>query len=119
MVLIFRDYLRPQSLTSLQRKRKRNNQQSILPAVRKTGTLLNPKLHIKAGKILGETDWEVIYKNKGDYQTRYKASSLLAEVSHDEAKMRGRRDTLSLSFLSFLPRRERPLLARKKASNIK
>ena len=36
--------------------------------------------------------------------------SLLAEVSHDEAKMRERRD---LSFLSFLPRRERPLLAGK------
>ena len=101
MVLIFRDYLGPQSLTSLQRKGKRNNQQSILPAVRKTGTLLNPKLHIKTGKILGETDWEVICKNKGDYQTRYKASSLLAEVSHDEAKMRGRRDTLSLLPLIF------------------
>ena len=37
--------------------------------------------------------------------------SLLAEVSHDEAKMRERRETLS--FLSFLPRRERPLLAGK------
>ena len=37
--------------------------------------------------------------------------SLLAEVSHDEAKMRERRE--SLSFLSFLPRRERPLLAGK------
>ena len=37
--------------------------------------------------------------------------SLLAEVSHDEAKMRERRK--SLSFLSFLPRRERPLLAGK------
>ena len=36
-------------------------------------------------------------------------NSLLAEVSHDEAKMRERRE--SLSFLSFLPRRERPLLA--------
>ena len=36
-------------------------------------------------------------------------SSLLAEVSHDEAEMRERRETLS--FLSFLPRRERPLLA--------
>ena len=35
--------------------------------------------------------------------------SLLVEVSHDEAKMRERRE--SLSFLSFLPRRERPLLA--------
>ena len=32
------------------------------------------------------------------------------EVSHDEAKMRERRD---LSFLSFLPRRERPLLPRR------
>ena len=37
--------------------------------------------------------------------------SPLAEVSHDEAKMRERRE--SLSFLSFLPRRERPLLAGK------
>ena len=35
--------------------------------------------------------------------------SLLAEVSHDEAKVRERRE--SLSFLSLLPRRERPLLA--------
>ena len=39
-------------------------------------------------------------------------SSLLAEVSHDEAKMRK-----SLSFLSFLPRRERPLLAGKLKSS--
>ena len=39
--------------------------------------------------------------------------SLLAEVSQDEAKMRERRETLSLSFLAFLPRPERPLLARK------
>ena len=38
-------------------------------------------------------------------------ASLLAEVSHDEAKVRERRETLS--FLSFLPRRERPLLAGK------
>ena len=38
-------------------------------------------------------------------------TSLLAEVSRDEAKMRERRE--SLSFLSFLPRRERPLLAGK------
>ena len=38
-------------------------------------------------------------------------TSLLAEVSHDEAKMRERRE--SLSFLSFLPRRERPLLTGK------
>ena len=37
--------------------------------------------------------------------------SLLAEVSHDEAKMRERRE--SLSIVSFLPRRERPLLAGK------
>ena len=37
--------------------------------------------------------------------------SLLVVVSHDEANMRGRRE--SLSFLSFLPRRERPLLAGK------
>ena len=37
--------------------------------------------------------------------------SLLAEVSHDEAKMRGRREYPS--FLSFLSRRERPLLAGK------
>ena len=36
-------------------------------------------------------------------------TSLLAEVSHDEAKMRERRETLS--FLSLLPRRETPLLA--------
>ena len=42
------------------------------------------------------------------------AASLLAEVSHDEAKMRERRETLS--FLSFLPRRERPLLAEKHAA---
>ena len=42
-------------------------------------------------------------------------SSLLAEVSHDEAKMRERRE--SLSFLSFLPRRERPLLAGKEHSH--
>ena len=41
--------------------------------------------------------------------------SLLAELSHDEAKMRERREREreSLSFLSFLPRRERPLLAGK------
>ena len=38
--------------------------------------------------------------------------SLLADVSHDEAKMRERRET-SLSFLTFLPRSERPLLAGK------
>ena len=44
---------------------------------------------------------------------RQNHDSLLAEVSHDEAKMRERRETLSLSFLSFLPRRERPLLAGK------
>ena len=43
--------------------------------------------------------------------------SLLAEVSHDEAKMRERRD-LSLSFLSFLPRYERPLLAGKSQVNL-
>ena len=36
---------------------------------------------------------------------------MLAEVSYDEAKMRERKETLS--FLSFLPRRERPLLARR------
>ena len=42
---------------------------------------------------------------------RQNHDSLLAEVSHDEAKMRERRETLS--FLSFLPRRERPLLAGK------
>ena len=36
-------------------------------------------------------------------------TSLLAEVSHDEATRRERRETLS--FLSFLRRRERPLLA--------
>ena len=41
--------------------------------------------------------------------TQNSDSSLLAEVSHDEAKMRERRETLS--FLSLLPRRERPLLA--------
>ena len=34
-------------------------------------------------------------------------SSLLAEVSPDEAKRRGRRKTLS-GFLSFLPHREKP-----------
>ena len=34
---------------------------------------------------------------------------LLAKVSHDDAKIRERGD--SLSFLSFLPRLERPLLA--------
>lgn len=38
-------------------------------------------------------------------------SSLLAEVSPDEAKRRGRRKTLP--FLSFLPHREKPLLAGK------
>ena len=40
---------------------------------------------------------------------------LLAEVSHDEAKMRERRETLSLSlsFLSFLPRHEKALLSGK------
>ena len=42
--------------------------------------------------------------------------SLLAEVSHGEAKMRERRE--SLSFLSFLPRRERPLLAGKEKPHI-
>ena len=36
---------------------------------------------------------------------------MLAEVSYDEAKMRERKETLS--FLSFLPRRERPPLARR------
>ena len=41
--------------------------------------------------------------------------SLLEEVSHDEAKMRERRETFS--FLSFLPRRERPLLAGKHIPN--
>ena len=40
-------------------------------------------------------------------QQRWSEFSLLAEVFHDEAKMRERRE--SLSFLSFLPRRERPL----------
>ena len=40
-----------------------------------------------------------------------RGTSLLAEVSHDEAKMRERRETSAGSFLSFLPRRERPLLA--------
>ena len=39
--------------------------------------------------------------------------SLLAEVSHDDAKIRERRE--SLSFLSFLHCRERPLLAGKSA----
>ena len=43
-----------------------------------------------------------------------KSTSLLAEVSHDEAQMRERRETLS--FLSFLPRRERPLPAGKKST---
>ena len=43
---------------------------------------------------------------------------LLAEVSHDEAKMRGRRETLSLIPL-ILPRRERPLLAGKGFINIR
>ena len=37
--------------------------------------------------------------------------SLLAEVCHGEAKMRGWREYPS--FLSFMPRRERPLLAGK------
>ena len=49
----------------------------------------------------------VCFSTKGKLQ-----SSLLAEVSHGEAKMRGGRDQ-GLSLLSFLPRRERPLLAGK------
>ena len=43
--------------------------------------------------------------------------SLLAEVSHDEAKMRERRETC-LSPFSFLPRHERPLLAGKSQVNL-
>ena len=45
----------------------------------------------------------MLYMYCGDFP------SLLAEVSHDEAKMRERRETIS--FLSFLPHCERPLLA--------
>ena len=37
-------------------------------------------------------------------------TSLLAEVSHDKAKMRERRESLSPFSDSFLPRREKPLL---------
>ena len=50
-------------------------------------------------------------KNRCVIEAMQGLCSLLAEVSHDEAKMRERRETLS--FLSFLPRRERPLLAGK------
>ena len=38
-------------------------------------------------------------------------TSLLAEVSHDKAKMRERRESLFPFSDSFLPRREKPLLA--------
>ena len=49
------------NLTTLKlKRRKSNNQQSIpLWTVRKTGTLGNSKLYIKAGIILGEADWAV------------------------------------------------------------
>ena len=51
-------------------------------------------------------------KNSALFAFLWLQSSLLAEVSHDEAKMRERRET------SFLPRRERPLLAGKLQSSL-